>query len=523
MRGADFANHLSADVDEREKQVLDAVRDGVAHIEWVPLDLREGAHHVTVFVSADAFAVGEPADYFRPSLRATTLQIVADMLRAMLPTSKIVDEAHHQASVRVEPFPRAPGPDMGSTRWMIEQNAKVTAAIGGRRGLTSTVGKDWVLTPRLVGRPDLCANYGWPSEKATLVNPYNGLRVYQTIGCAHNRWHVDYSQVGRLVLRECVVDGVTRDLGEVLKDPVLCKLVSDEGVVLIDRLATSNGPEERLAQDAANRLTPPVPYKVVTRTLREGSTGPDVIEWQKIIGATADGIFGAGTKKKTVAWQAAHGLVADGIVGPASWATARAGTTAPVTTNGPTPEPVTVPTEKLPFKQAKHYRSTNGRKIDLVVLHTMENAEKPDSAEAVANWFASAGAPKASAHYCCDSDSIVSCVYEKDIAYAAPGANGNGVQIEMAGRARQSAEDWADPYSQTMLRRVARLTADICKTHDIPVEFVDVAGLSARPQGRGITTHNAVSKAFKQSDHYDPGPNFPMEQFLAAVREFSEG
>lgn len=53
--------------------------------------------------------------------------------------------------------------------------------------------------------------------------------------------------------------------------------------------------------------------------LRRGATGEAVRTWQKVIGATADGIFGPGTESRTRVWQAAHGLTADGVVGPASW------------------------------------------------------------------------------------------------------------------------------------------------------------------------------------------------------------
>ena len=53
--------------------------------------------------------------------------------------------------------------------------------------------------------------------------------------------------------------------------------------------------------------------------LKKGSRGPEVKEWQKVIGTSADGIFGAGTEKLTIEWQKKNGLVADGIVGPATW------------------------------------------------------------------------------------------------------------------------------------------------------------------------------------------------------------
>jgi nucleoid-associated protein YgaU len=67
----------------------------------------------------------------------------------------------------------------------------------------------------------------------------------------------------------------------------------------------------------------PTPTPIVSKpTLQQGSTGPDVVTWQRIVGVAADGKFGPGTKTATIEWQKKKGLVADGIVGPKSWAAA---------------------------------------------------------------------------------------------------------------------------------------------------------------------------------------------------------
>lgn len=62
-------------------------------------------------------------------------------------------------------------------------------------------------------------------------------------------------------------------------------------------------------------------------TIRQGSKGAAVKQWQAIIGVTADGQFGPNTTAATKAWQAGHGLVADGIVGPNTWSAALSGAT----------------------------------------------------------------------------------------------------------------------------------------------------------------------------------------------------
>src|SRR6185369_1833704 len=64
------------------------------------------------------------------------------------------------------------------------------------------------------------------------------------------------------------------------------------------------------------------PGTSVHATIKQGSKGADVTAWQKIIGVTADGNFGSGTRSATITWQQQHGLSPDGVVGPASWAAA---------------------------------------------------------------------------------------------------------------------------------------------------------------------------------------------------------
>lgn len=176
----------------------------------------------------------------------------------------------------------------------------------------------------------------------------------------------------------------------------------------------------------------------------------------------------------------------------------------------------------IKFVQAQNYTRSNraDTAITLLVIHDMEGSELPDKAETVARWFAGASpknpAPRASAHYAIDCNSIVQMVREKDIAWHAPGANHNGIGVEHAGLARQTREQWLDPYSKTMLLISAGLMARLCKRYTLPIKFVDAAGL--KMGDHGITTHRAVTEAFKKSTHTDPGPNFPMVWYLEQVQ-----
>ena len=82
--------------------------------------------------------------------------------------------------------------------------------------------------------------------------------------------------------------------------------------------------------------------------------------------------------------------------------------------------------------------------------------------------------------------------------------------------ARQTGKEWADAYSSAVLARAATLIADVCRRRRIPVRWLVAGDLVAGR--RGITGHSEVSAAYGKSDHWDPGPGFPVERFLDRVR-----
>jgi N-acetyl-anhydromuramyl-L-alanine amidase AmpD len=167
------------------------------------------------------------------------------------------------------------------------------------------------------------------------------------------------------------------------------------------------------------------------------------------------------------------------------------------------------------FVESPHRTPAEARAIGVVVIHTMEIDERDDAAAACARWFASQSA-QVSSHYCVDAGTVIQCVREEDVAWHARGGNANSVGIELAGLARQSAEEWGDEYSRAVLQRAARLTAEVCARHGIPLRRLRASDLVAGR--RGVTGHADVSAAFRKSDHWDPGPGFPWSRFLQLAR-----
>jgi len=168
-----------------------------------------------------------------------------------------------------------------------------------------------------------------------------------------------------------------------------------------------------------------------------------------------------------------------------------------------------------PFVESPHLTTADGRSIGVIVIHTMEIAERTGAAELCARWFENP-ASEVSAHYCVDADTVVQCVREEDIAWHARGGNANSIGIELAGFAGQRALGWNDAYSRAVVERAAGLTAEVCARHGIPFRRLRAADLVAGR--RGITGHADVSAAFRKSDHWDPGPDFPWARFLRLAR-----
>ncbi|WP_438041428.1 N-acetylmuramoyl-L-alanine amidase [Sorangium sp. So ce128] len=178
----------------------------------------------------------------------------------------------------------------------------------------------------------------------------------------------------------------------------------------------------------------------------------------------------------------------------------------------PPAPPTAAPAPPQTWIPARNFTAASRAVADLVVLHSTEGARGRGAARAVARWFGGGAAPQASAHYVVDDDEVIACVAEDDVAWAAPGANRTGIQIELCGSARQSASEW---LAGGLLARAADLTAGICRRHQIPICKLSPEDLAGG--ARGITGHVDASRAFRKSDHWDPGPSFPWSTFLELV------
>lgn len=93
--------------------------------------------------------------------------------------------------------------------------------------------------------------------------------------------------------------------------------------------------------------------------------------------------------------------------------------------------------------------------------------------------------------------------------YHAPPLNKNWWSICIPGRAAQTRDEWLDQLSYNHIRGVAKYVVAKAAIDGFPLTKIDFHGLLAGD--RGYCSHADVSQAWGQTDHTDPGKNFPWD------------
>jgi hypothetical protein len=181
---------------------------------------------VTLCVTPEYLAVGSDRDFVRVPLGLSAAARVAADFGFLLPTPRMVDAIHRQAHVRVAPSPMKPTAEMTSTRYLLAHNetveSQIARAAGPRAALAAGQKKDLVLSRRLLGKPGRVAIYGWHRPNGAPIQP---------LSTVHGAEYADYSHGVRLVSRTAFLDGRPVALEQIMRDPVLSALVSDEGPI----------------------------------------------------------------------------------------------------------------------------------------------------------------------------------------------------------------------------------------------------------------------------------------------------
>lgn len=181
-------------------------------------------HKVEYQVMPDYLAVGNDADFCRIPMSPNTAQRLATAFGATLITATISDQIYERATVKLAPVSYLP---VGNANELVskflEHNREIQRQFKEAEGkygeLVAGIKKDVILSVRIAAQPTKVVIYGWHRPDGKPIQPvYSG----------HVNWYVDYSHGIRLMNNQIIIDGESRLISEILSDPVLFRLFSNE-------------------------------------------------------------------------------------------------------------------------------------------------------------------------------------------------------------------------------------------------------------------------------------------------------
>jgi hypothetical protein len=235
MTGSEFSKSVSAmDESEREQAILSQLIRGnlpdfLRRLKPVQLFSRfkDGKTiTATIFVMPDYLAIGPDRDFLPIPMGLHTATEIAIKFGFILPTKKMVDTIFKQSDFHYTPDPLPPGPQMRSMAYYLKHAQKIEeqrrASGYPLDALVSGHKKDVVLTNRLTRALGKIAIYGWHRLSGIPIQP---------LSTVHRADYADYSHGIRLISDTVLIDGEPRSIYEVLEDPRLATILSDEGPI----------------------------------------------------------------------------------------------------------------------------------------------------------------------------------------------------------------------------------------------------------------------------------------------------
>ena len=162
--------------------------------------------------------------------------------------------------------------------------------------------------------------------------------------------------------------------------------------------------------------------------------------------------------------------------------------------------------------------------IKYFVIHTAEAEAPKTGAENVGRYMESQNA-RGSTHFGVDINSTQRYLPDSIVAWGAPPLNISGLHVECLGHARYNRKKWLTDYAP-MFERLGWLIANRCRKYEIPMKLLTIDQLRRKgitPQVGGITTHADINQVWDDSDHWDPGKNFPLDVVMAWVEFYAQG
>ena len=192
-----------------------------------------GTNHAgTYYVIPEYVAIGTDADYFLEPVTPLLGQRLCIALGYTLPTRKMVNQIWTNAAVKLTPQPIPPSGEMTTVPVFSDHNDMVRTQRSSFTNahplgaLVSGDKKDVIISTKIytnfanAGITKPVVIYGWHDSNGDPIQPlYNG----------HEETYADYSHGIRLIQMAMTVDGSPNMVTNVLTNPNLAPLLSDEG------------------------------------------------------------------------------------------------------------------------------------------------------------------------------------------------------------------------------------------------------------------------------------------------------
>lgn len=235
MSGSEFMQSIKEfEFDKREEEIFNQITSGnipeflrqTKKITGSFLDAEGKIHTCTYEVMPDYLAIGSDEDYCRIPMGPITVQRIADLFGAILPTSKLVDDIYLKSEIKLSPVAYKPiGDNNTLVSKFIEHSGMIDLQLDSANyhtgQLISGIKKDVILSSKIFNsdKKNRVVIYGWHKLDGKPIQP---------VSSVHINSYVDYSHGIRLLNNEIMIDDKLMLIESVLTDPVLFKLLSDE-------------------------------------------------------------------------------------------------------------------------------------------------------------------------------------------------------------------------------------------------------------------------------------------------------
>lgn len=195
-------------------------------------------YKLKLYVTPDYLCIGTDDDYFYTPTTPMLAQKIANLTHSILPTKKMVDDIYEQAKIKLAPQPISPSKAMTTVPVFVAHNQIILEQLQpfkqGHQQAELTAGnkKDIIISNKIFGQATpRVVIYGWHKLDGKAIQP-----VYNK----HTNTWADYSHGVRLISNIGYLNGKRVKLTEILKDPILNELLSDEGVIVNAKYPIAN-------------------------------------------------------------------------------------------------------------------------------------------------------------------------------------------------------------------------------------------------------------------------------------------